>query len=100
MTGITQFFLGIIIVGLIMSVKVILDGFTAVGILNERITALRTAIEDSKAQLLIQEKENLEGEESLQKGKEAVEELAKKEKNMIDEINALRIDLDGDKSET
>lgn len=99
MSGITQIFLGIIIVGIIMTMKVIMDGFQAVTVLNDKITALRASTKNCQMQLALQEEENKELEGSLQELKGEVEKLVTDEKNMNQEIKTLRADLDGHKTD-
>lgn len=99
MSGITQIFLGIIIVGIIMTMKVIMDGFQAVTVLNDKITALRASTKNCQMQLTVQEEENKELEGSLQELKGEVEKLVTDEKNMSQEIKTLRADLDGHKTD-
>jgi len=99
MSGITQIFLGIIIVGIIMTMKVIMDGFQAVTLLNDKITALRASTKNCQMQLAVQEEENKELEGSLQELKEEVEKLTSDEKNMNQEIRTLRTELDGHKTD-
>lgn len=97
MSGITHIFLGIIIVGIIMTMKVIMDGFQAITLLNDKITALRASTNNCQTQLALQEEENKGLEDELQSLKSEVEELVSKEKNMNKEIQTLRSDLDGPK---
>ncbi|MFT5368929.1 MAG: peptidoglycan hydrolase CwlO-like protein [Candidatus Latescibacterota bacterium] len=93
MSSITQIFLGIMLVGLIMSMKVIMDGLQAVTLLKDKITALRIAIQDAKTQLLVQENENKEIEATLQEIKAEVDKLSEKEKEIDSEIKTLRTDF-------
>jgi len=93
MSSITQIFLGIMLVGLVMSMKVIMDGLQAVTLLKDKITALRIAIQDAKTQLLVQENENKEIEATLQEIKAEVDKLSEKEKEIDSEIKTLRTDF-------
>ncbi|MBT3602452.1 MAG: hypothetical protein HOE48_16250 [Candidatus Latescibacteria bacterium] len=97
MSGITEIFLGITIVGIIMTVKVLMDGYRDLNFLKAKITALKDSTIDSQTQLVTQSDENKDIETALQEIKTEVEELSKKEKDMNDQITTLRTDLDGNK---
>lgn len=99
MSGITQIFLGIMLVGIIMTMKVVMDGLQEITLLNDKITAYRASTLDCQTQLSDQEAENEEIETTLQGIKAEVETLSEKEKEQNNEINTLRTDLDGNKTE-
>lgn len=99
MSGITQIFLGIMLVGIIMTMKVVMDGLQAITLLNDKITALRASTYNCQTQLSDQEKENAEIETTLQELKAEVEMLSEQEKERNNEIKTLRTDLDGHKTE-
>ena len=82
MSGITEIFLGITIVGIIMTVKVLMDGYRDLNFLKAKITALKDSTIDSQTQLVTQSDENKDIETALQEIKTEVEELSKKEKDM------------------
>jgi peptidoglycan hydrolase CwlO-like protein len=99
MSGMTQVFLGIIVVGIIMTMKVIMDGIQAITLLNDKITALRTSTFNCHTQLSDQEVENKEVETTLAEIKSEVEKLSEQEREINGEIKDLRTDLDGPKTE-
>ena len=80
MSGITEIFLGITIVGIIMTVKVLMDGYRDLNFLKAKITALKDSTIDSQTQLVTQSDENKDIETALQEIKTEVEELSKKRK--------------------
>ena len=89
-----QVFLGLIIVGLAMTAKVILDGLRAVNERRDRITALRTATQQAQVELDTQTAETEEAEEEMEALKSEVTELNQEEKEMSEEIGKLRSQLD------
>lgn len=95
-----QYLLGIIIVGIIMTVKVVMDGFQAITHLNDKITALRASTRNCQEQLALQAEENQALEDDLTEVKSEVEALTQKEKEMNTQILTLRTDLDGNKTNT
>ena len=99
MSGITQIFLGVMLVGIIMTVKVVMDGLQEITLIKDKIAALRASTFDCETQLHDQEVEIEEIETTLREIKSAVDKLSEKEKEMNGEINTLRTDLDGNKTE-
>ena len=75
MSGITEIFLGITIVGIIMTVKVLMDGYRDLNFLKAKITALKDSTIDSQTQLVTQSDENKDIETALQEIKTEGEEL-------------------------
>lgn len=99
MSGVTEIFLGIIIVGIIMTVKVVMDGFQAITQLNDKITAFRASTLHCQTQLADQDQENEDLDRAKQELKEEVDTLSAEEKEMNREITTLRTDLDGHKTD-
>lgn len=99
MSGAAEIFLGIIIVGLIMTVKVVMEGFKTMTQLNDNIATLRASTKECELRLEDQEKENEEREKEMQEIKAEVDKLSEKEKEMDTDIKQLRIDLDGYKTD-
>ena len=99
MSGMTEIFLGIIIVGIIMTVKVVMDGFQSITQLNDRITAFRESTRHCEMQLETQNQENADLEMTMQTLKDEVDKLSTQEKEMNREITTLRTDLDGHKTD-
>ncbi|MGA1195710.1 MAG: hypothetical protein ACO36I_04305 [Candidatus Latescibacterota bacterium] len=99
MSGAAEIFLGITIVGLIMTVKVVMDGLKSVTQLNDNIATLRASTKESELLLEDQEKANAELERDMQEIKAEVDKLVEKEKEMDTNIKALRTDLDGHKTD-
>ncbi len=99
MSGAAEIFLGITIVGLIMTVKVVMDGLKSVTQLNDNIATLRASTKESELRLEDQEKENEELEKEMQEIKAEVDKLVEKEKEMDTDIKNLRTDLDGHKTD-
>lgn len=91
----THVFLGITIIGIILAVKVVLDGLQAVASLKDRISGLKTSIQSCQAQTAQEEKLVRESEGQLQALKTEVEQLAQKEKDINAEIRSLKSELDG-----
>ena len=99
MSGAAEIFLGITIVGLIMTIKVVMEGFKTVTQINDNIATLRASTKECELRLEDQEKENEEHEKEMQTIKAEVEQLSDKEKEMDRDIKQLRTDLDGHKTD-
>lgn len=91
-------FLGITVVGIVMTMKVIIDGLHEIGEITERITALRASTRNCLEQVEDEGRKAQDIETEVQQIKTAVEELDRKEKEMNATIRSLRADLDGQKS--
>jgi ubiquinone biosynthesis protein UbiJ len=93
----THVFLGVTIVGLIMTMKVIMDGLHAVAEINDRIAALRISTQHYMAQKLEEESKIAAAESEVAQIKSEVGQLEETEKNINSHIQDLRATLDGRK---
>lgn len=91
----THVFLGITIVGIILAVKVVLDGLQTLAGINDRISAVKIATQSCLAQKAEEEARVTEKERQVQELKTEVEQLVQKEKDTNAEIRGLRTELDG-----
>ena len=98
MSGISQIFLGITVVGLIMTVKVVMDGLQALTVISDKIAAFQEATRQCKIHTDTKVEESKEAEEKLQEITAEVEKLTVTEKEMGAQVRALRADLDRNKS--
>ncbi len=90
-------FLGIIIVGLVMTMKVILDGLHVVAEIHDRIAALRISTQHYVAQKLEEENKAAATESEVAQIKSEVGQLEETEKNINRHIQDLHATLDGRK---
>lgn len=93
----THVFLGIIIVGLVMAMKVILDGLQAVAQINDKIAALRISTHQYEAQKFDEETKVATIESEVAQVKSEVVQLESLEKEINQQIKDLRNSLDGKK---
>lgn len=95
---ISQVFLGIIIVGIIMTVKVVVDGMQEVAALTDSINALRLSIQQCERQIEEEQEKTRVLEQDMEQVKATVLEMEQKEKEINNQIRALRAGLEGQKS--
>ena len=91
----TQVFLGIIVVGIILAVKVILEGFQTVTGLNDKISGMQIATQNCKTLIAEEDAKLKETETHLQELRAEVEQLTQEEKDINSEIRNLHTELDG-----
>ncbi|MDP6040314.1 MAG: hypothetical protein QGG64_17310 [Candidatus Latescibacteria bacterium] len=88
-----QIFLGVIIVGLIMTMKVVMDSLRIMRDINAEINQFRTSTQTCRAQIEIEEKQSAELALEVSQIQAEVNELTQKEKDMNKQIGQLRNDL-------
>ena len=95
---ITQIFLGITVIGIIMTVKVVVDGLQEAAALTDSINALRLSRGQCERQLAEEQEKTQVLEQNREQVKATVLEMEQKEKEMNNQIRALRAGLEGQKS--
>jgi len=91
----THVYLGIIIIGLIMSMKVVMESLKIMGDIKFGIDGLQASTHKCKEDIANAEKQDEEKAQAVAKLREEMKELVEKEKYIYSEIKGLRGALEG-----
>lgn len=91
----THVYLGVIIVGLILTMKVVMDSLKVIGDRKLEIGSLQASTHSCRDQIAETEKEGAELAQQIAQLQGEVEELTQREKDMQKEIKDLRGALEG-----